>query len=133
MKVRINSVAKSVYYDTIGDIKKEDEMVFYGWCADYPSASSFIPPIFNGRNITPKGNTVVSQMDDKAINDKIEAAVKANDPAQWQAIDRELMQLSPMVPLIHDKLPLLHGSKVTGAFGHPIWEGEFDFATIGVK
>ncbi|NKZ05504.1 ABC transporter substrate-binding protein [Actinomadura latina] len=133
VKVRINSVAKSVYYDTIGDIKKEDEMVFYGWCADYPSASSFIPPIFNGRNITPKGNTVVSQMDDKAINDKIEAAVKANDPAQWQALDRELMQLSPMVPLIHDKLPLLHGSKVTGAFGHPIWEGEFDFATIGVK
>ncbi|MER7547282.1 ABC transporter substrate-binding protein [Spirillospora sp. NPDC127506] len=133
VKVRINSVAKSVYYDTIGDIKKEDEMVFYGWCADYPSASSFIPPIFNGRNITPKGNTVVSQMDDKAINDKIEAAVKANDPAQWQAVDRELMQLSPMVPLIHDKLPLLHGSKVTGAFGHPIWEGEFDFATIGVK
>lgn len=133
VKAEINSVAKSVYYDTIGDIEKEDEMVFYGWCADYPSATSFIPPLFDGGNIAPKGNTVVSQMDDKGINEKIDAAVRANDPARWQALDRELMQLSPMVPLIHDKLPLLHGSKVTGAFGHPIWEGEFDFATIGVK
>ncbi|MEU5993478.1 ABC transporter substrate-binding protein [Spirillospora sp. NPDC047418] len=133
VKARINSVAKSVYYDTIGDIDKEDEMVFYGWCADYPSATSFIPPLFDGANITPKGNTVVSQMDDKGINEKIDAAVEANDRARWQALDRELMRLSPMVPLIHDKLPLLHGSKVTGAFGHPIWEGEFDFAAIGVK
>ncbi|MEV0663531.1 ABC transporter substrate-binding protein [Actinomadura luteofluorescens] len=132
VKVRINSVAKSVYYDTIGDTAKEDELVFYGWCADYPSAASFIPPIFDGRNIAPKGNTVVSQLNDKAVNEKIGAAVKGNDPAAWTALDRELMGLSPMVPLIHDKLPLLHGSKVTGTFGHAIWEGEFDFATIGV-
>ncbi|WP_084262771.1 ABC transporter substrate-binding protein [Actinomadura formosensis] len=133
VKVEINAVSKSVYYDTIGDIKKEDELVFYGWCADYPSASSFIPPIFDGNNITPKGNTVVHQLNDKGMNEKIAAAMKANDPAQWQAVDRDLMGLSPMIPLIHDKLPLLHGSKVTGTFGHPIWEGEFDFATIGVK
>jgi peptide/nickel transport system substrate-binding protein len=133
VKVQINSVAKSVYYDTIGDIEKEDEMVFYGWCADFPSASSFIPPIFDGRQIAPKGNTVVHQLNDKELNGKIDAAMKANDPAQWQTLDRELMQTSPMVPLIHDKLPLLRGSKVTGAFGHAIWEGEFDFATIGVK
>ncbi|MFF4239076.1 ABC transporter substrate-binding protein [Actinomadura geliboluensis] len=133
VKVQINSVAKSVYYDAIGDIEKEDELVFYGWCADYPSAGSFIPPIFDGRTIAPKGNTVVSQLDDEGVNAKIDAAVAANDPARWQALDRDLMGLSPMVPLIHDKLPLLHGSKVTGAFGHPIWEGELDFAVLGVK
>jgi peptide/nickel transport system substrate-binding protein len=133
VKVQINSVAKSVYYDAIGDIEKEDELVFYGWCSDYPSAGSFIPPIFDGRTIAPKGNTVVSQLDDEGVNAKIDAAVAANDPARWQALDRDLMGLSPMVPLIHDKLPLLHGSKVTGAFGHPIWEGELDFAVLGVK
>lgn len=133
VKVRINSVAKSVYYDTIGDIKKEDELVFYGWCADFPSATSFIPPIFHGDSITPKGNTVVHQLDDARINAAIDAAVKNGDTAAWQAVDRQIMQASPMVPLIHDKLPLLHGSKVTGAFGHAIWEGEFDFATLGVE
>ncbi|TYK51191.1 ABC transporter substrate-binding protein [Actinomadura decatromicini] len=133
VKVRLNPVAKSVYYDAIGDIKKEDELVFYGWCADFPSASSFIPPVFDGRNITPKGNTVVSQYDDRALNEAIGAAVKGGDTAAWQAVDQRIMQASPMVPLIHDKLPLLRGSKVTGAFGHPIWEGEFDFATLGVS
>lgn len=133
VKVRINAVDKSVYYNTIGDTKKEDEMVFYGWCADYPSASSYIPPLFDGRTIQPKGNTVVSQINDKAINAAIDQAQKNGDPGQWQRIDQQVMQLSPMVPLIYDKLPLLYGSKVTGTFGSPIWEGEFDFATLGVK
>ncbi|MBO2463523.1 ABC transporter substrate-binding protein [Actinomadura violacea] len=133
VKVRINPVSNSVYYSTIGDVRKEDELVFYGWCADYPSASSFVQPVFDGNNITPKGNTAVSQLDDKVLNTRIETAVKDGRSADWQGVDQALMQASPMIPLIYDKLPLLRGSKVTGAIGHPIWEGEYDFATIGVK
>lgn len=133
IRVRIDAVASSVYYDTIGDTKKEDPLAFYGWCADFPSPTSFIPPVFDGRNITHKGNTVVSQYNDKGVDGAIDKATKDGTTSKWIAIDRRLMADSPMVPLIYDKLPLLRGSKVTGAFGNPIWEGEFDFATLGVK
>jgi ABC-type transport system substrate-binding protein len=123
--------------DTIGDPKKEDDMVLAGWCADWPSGASFIPPIFDGRTITPKGNQVYSQLNDPAVNSKIDQILAMTDAkaaqAAWGQLDTQIVGLLPGVPMVWDRMPLLRGAKVTGAFGHQIWEGEYDYATLGVK
>ncbi|NED56471.1 ABC transporter substrate-binding protein [Micromonospora aurantiaca] len=136
VRVKINSVDASVFYSTTGTPATADELVFDGWCADWPNGASFIPQKFDGRNIQPKGNRVISQLNDPSVNkrvDEILALTDANSAQKaWGELDTQIIQLMPAVPLVWDKMPLLHGSKVTGVFGHPIWQGEIDYAAVSV-
>lgn len=136
VKVRINAVDSSVFYATTGTPAGQDELAFDGWCADWPNGASFIPQKFDGRNIQPKGNTITSQLNDNAVNAKMDEVLALTDPAAaqkaWGELDTQIVRLMPAIPLVWDKMPLLHGSKVSGAFGHPIWQGEIDYATVSV-
>lgn len=136
VKVKIHTVDASVYYSTIGTPASQDELVFDGWCADWPNGASFIPQKFDGRNIQPKGNQNRSQLNDAAINARVDEILAMTDPiaAQkaWGELDTKVVALMPVIPLVWDKMPLLFGSKVTGAFGHPIWQGEIDYAAVSV-
>ncbi|GGS53992.1 ABC transporter substrate-binding protein [Actinokineospora fastidiosa] len=134
--VRINAVDASVFYSTTGTPASQDHMVFDGWCADWPNGASFIPQKFDGRNIQPKGNTIISQLNNAEVNARIDAIAGMTDPAAaqraWGELDARIVALMPAVPLVWDKMPLLRGSRVSGAFGHPIWQGEIDYATVSV-
>ncbi|WP_189250245.1 ABC transporter substrate-binding protein [Streptosporangium pseudovulgare] len=137
VETEISTFDPSVYYDTIGDTARFDGLALYGWCQDYPSGSSFIPMLFDGRTITDKGNSGnVSLFRDKETMDRIDGIramtdLKAADRA-WVDLDAEIMKKTPMVPLLWLRKPLLTGSKVGGAFGHLIWSGQFDYAALGV-
>ena len=76
----------------------------FGWIRDFPDAQSVLDPLFNGRNILPRGNNNLSQLNVPAINAALEAAKQLTDPAAraraWGAIDRQLVALAPAVPLI---------------------------------
>ncbi|MER5421960.1 ABC transporter substrate-binding protein [Streptosporangium roseum] len=138
VETEINTFDPSVFYDTIGDTAKFDGMALYGWCQDYPSGSSFIPMMFDGRTITDKGNSGnMSLFKDQETMDRIDAIyamtdLKAADRA-WVDLDAAIMQKAPMIPLAWARKPLLTGSKVGGAFGHLIWSGQFDYATLGIR
>ncbi|SFI65534.1 peptide/nickel transport system substrate-binding protein [Streptosporangium canum] len=138
VETEINTFDPSVFYDTIGDTAKFDGMALYGWCQDYPSGSSFIPMMFDGRTITDKGNSGnMSLFKDQETMDRIDAIyamtdLKAADRA-WVDLDAAIMQKAPMIPLVWARKPLLAGSKVGGAFGHLIWSGQFDYATLGIR
>ncbi|MFH9138951.1 ABC transporter substrate-binding protein [Streptomyces sp. NPDC017524] len=138
IRLRIETVDPSVYYDTIGDTANAPDMAISGWCPDYPSAATFLPFVFDGRTIKPKGNQGnVSQFRDKAVERRMDeiaamADATAADKA-WAALDREIQRTSPAVPLLWERKPLLVGDNIAGAFGHPSWTGQFDFAVIGLK
>ncbi|MGW1438399.1 ABC transporter substrate-binding protein [Streptomyces griseus] len=138
IRLRIETVDPSVYYDTIGDTAGAPDMAISGWCPDYPSAATFLPFVFDGRTIKPKGNQGnVSQFRDKAVERRMdEIAAMADATAAnkaWTALDREIQRTSPAVPLLWERKPLLVGDNIAGAFGHPSWTGQFDFAVIGLK
>ncbi|MEU9676878.1 MULTISPECIES: ABC transporter substrate-binding protein [Streptomyces] len=138
IRLRIETVDPSVYYDTIGDTANAPDMAISGWCPDYPSAATFLPFVFDGRTIKAKGNQGnVSQFRDKAVErrmDEIAAMPDATAAAKaWNALDREIQAKSPAVPLLWERKPLLVGDNIAGAFGHPSWTGQFDFAVIGLK
>lgn len=138
IRLRIETVDPSVYYDTIGDTANAPDMAISGWCPDYPSAATFLPFVFDGRTIKPKGNQGnVSQFRDKAVERRMdEIAAMPDETAAdkaWTALDREIQRTSPAVPLLWERKPLLVGDNIAGAFGHPSWTGQFDFAVIGLK
>jgi peptide/nickel transport system substrate-binding protein len=51
----------------------------------------------------------------------------------WTDLDAEIMKKSPSVPLLLERKPLLVGPNIAGAFGHPVWTGTVDYATVGLK
>ncbi|MGC5540080.1 ABC transporter substrate-binding protein [Streptomyces griseus] len=138
IRLRIETVDPSVYYDTIGDTAGAPDMAISGWCPDYPSAATFLPFVFDGRAIKPKGNQGnVSQFRDKAVEQRMDEIAAMPDATAantaWTALDQEIQRSSPAVPLLWERKPLLVGDNIAGAFGHPSWTGQFDFAVIGLK
>ncbi|MGC5341993.1 ABC transporter substrate-binding protein [Streptomyces sp. DT24] len=136
--VTISTADASVYYDTIGDTKSAPDLAISGWCPDYPSGATFLPFVFDGRTIKVKGNQGnYSQFRDKATSDRIDQIAGMPDVAQankaWIELDRDILAKAPAVPLLWPRRPLMVGTNVAGAFGHPVWTGMFDFATIGLK
>ncbi len=135
--VTIQQVPQAVYYTTIGDIKKEPELVFAAWGPDWPSASTVIPPLFAGDQIVPQGNQNFAQLNDPATNaaiKKIQSNTNLEDAAKaWGDLDETMMKdQAPIVPLLNDKAIFVYGSGVKGAFLHGFY-GYIDIAAVGVK
>ncbi len=135
--INIDAVDPSVYYTTIGDIKKEPEFVIAAWGPDWPSASTVIPPLFDGTQIVPQGNQNFSQLNDPAVNAEIVRITGISDQAaaakEWGKLDRKIMEEhAPIFPLLNDAAIYLVGSNVKGAFMHAFY-GEPDLASLGVK
>src|SRR5690625_7752943 len=78
--VNLNVIDTSSYYETIGTPSQQNDAAISGWCPDWASsASTFIPPLFDGRNIVEKGNGNLAQIDDEAINTRIDEIMAMED------------------------------------------------------
>lgn len=135
--IKIESVDASVYYDTIGDIKREPEFALAGWGPDWPSAVSVIPPLFDGRQIVPTGNQNFSQLNDASVNAEIDRIgnMKNVDEANkaWAALDKKIMtELSPIFPLLNEKAIFLVGKNVKGAYMEGLF-GSVDLCNLAVQ
>ena len=135
--IKIAAIDQSVYYSTIGDIKKEPEFVIAAWGPDWPNASTVIPPLFDGEQIVPTGNQNFSQLNDPEINkeiNRIGALTDLDEAAEaWGNLDEKIMkEHAPIFPLLNDKAIFIVGKNVKGAFMHSFY-GQPDMAALGVK
>ncbi|RCH64387.1 ABC transporter substrate-binding protein [Streptomyces sp. SDr-06] len=138
IKVTIETVDPSAFYATIGDTKNRTDIVYSGWCPDYPSGSTFLPFVFDGRSIKDKGNQGNHSLfrDDATMKriDEISAMPDAQAAAQaWQRLDGEILAKAPAVPVLVRRWPLVLGTNIAGGYGHTSFEGQLDYATIGLK
>ncbi|MEV0416132.1 ABC transporter substrate-binding protein [Streptomyces sp. NPDC050448] len=138
IKVTIETVDPSAFYDTIGDTKNRTDLVYTGWCPDYLSGSTFLPFVFDGRYIKEKGNSgnhslfrdeaTMKRMDEIAAMTDAQQANKA-----WQELDGQILAKAPTAPVVIERMPLLLGTNIAGAFGHTSFGGQLDYATVGLK
>ncbi|MGA5194321.1 ABC transporter substrate-binding protein [Streptomyces exfoliatus] len=138
IEVTIETVDPSAFYDTIGDTKNRTDLAYTGWCPDFPSGSTFLPFVFDGRYIKEKGNSgnhslfrddaTMKRMDEIAAMTDAEQANKA-----WQELDAQILAKAPTAPAVIERMPLLIGTNIAGAFGHTSFGGQIDFATVGLK
>ncbi|WP_457031827.1 ABC transporter substrate-binding protein [Kitasatospora sp. P5_F3] len=138
VEITITTVDPTAVSSITGDKTKQPGLSIGGWCPDYPSAATFLPMIFDGRAIKDKGNygnvtrfndpETIAELDRIAAMSDVQAANKA-----WLELDAKIMDKSPAVPLVWAKKPLLVGSNIAGAFAHPVWAGQVDYAVIGLK
>ncbi|MGY5125422.1 ABC transporter substrate-binding protein [Streptomyces nigrescens] len=138
IKVTIETVDPSAFYATIGDTKNRTDMVYTGWCPDYPSGSTFLPFVFDGRYIKEKGNSGNhSLFRDKPTMKRMDDIAAMTDARQtnaaWQRLDGEILAKSPAVPVLVRRWPLILGSNIAGAYGQTSFGGQLDYATVGLK
>ncbi|MFD7158724.1 ABC transporter substrate-binding protein [Kribbella sp. NPDC059898] len=135
--VKINTIDTATYYEVIGTTSQQHDAAITGWCPDWPSGATFLPPLFDGRNITPKGNTNLSQLNDPGVNAKIDEISKLTDVnAANQAygeLDKQIMALAPVVPLLYEKVLMLVGGNIGGAYLHDGFSGGIDLVSVGLK
>ncbi|MEV5507670.1 ABC transporter substrate-binding protein [Streptomyces orinoci] len=138
IKVTIETVDPSAFYATIGDTKNRTDMVYTGWCPDYPSGSTFLPFVFDGRYIKEKGNSGNhSLFRDQAVMKRMDEIAAMTDAKQanaaWQELDGQILAKAPAVPVLVRRWPLVLGTNIAGAYGQTSFGGQLDYASVGLK
>ncbi|GAA3557558.1 ABC transporter substrate-binding protein [Nonomuraea rosea] len=134
--VKIKNIDTSTFYEVIGTPAQQHDAAITGWCPDWASGATFLPPLFDGRNITAKGNQNLAQINDKAINAKIDEIAAIPDVEQANAaygeLDKTIMEQAPMVPLAYEKVVTITGSNIAGAYLSNSFSGGIDLVSVGL-
>ncbi|MBT2229745.1 ABC transporter substrate-binding protein [Nonomuraea sp. NEAU-A123] len=134
--VKINPIDTSTYYEVIGTPAQQHDAAVTGWCPDWASGATFLPPLFDGRNITDKGNANLAQINDKAINARIDEIAAMPDVtaanAAYGELDKQIMKLAPIVPLAYEKYVLISGANIAGAYQSASFSGGIDLVSVGL-
>ena len=95
-----------------------------GWCPDWPSGSSWIPPLFGS------DGGGASHFAEPAVDAEIERIAELpidQQPAAWGALDKMIMtDYYPAIVTRYDAVALLHGPRIGGLhtdnWGMPTWK-----------
>lgn len=133
--VKLNVIDTSIYYETIATPAQQNDAAITGWCPDWASsASTIIPPLFDGAMITEKGNQNLAQLNDPAVNARISEIRSMTDLAAanvaWGELDQQIMKLAPIAPLVFENAMFLPGSNIAGYYPST---NMTDLAIIGLK
>jgi peptide/nickel transport system substrate-binding protein len=129
------------YYDVIqnpNNAKKYD-VTWAGWGADWPNASTVIPPLFDSRvNLSAASNgSDYGYYDNAQANQMIDQAYATTDPAaqakMWGDIDEVIAKDVGYIPLAIEKFYLVWGSGIKGWIDNPAVSDYPELGGIGVQ
>ncbi|MET8860649.1 ABC transporter substrate-binding protein [Streptomyces sp. NPDC004579] len=135
--VKLQGLEENDYSDKITTAKTEPGLFLAHWGADWPSGGPFLAPIFDGRQIVKDGaNFNTGFLDDKSVNDEIDAINKLTDldeaAKRWGALDKKIGEQALTVPLFHPVYKRLYGEGVKNIVISD-WTGVLDISQVAVK
>ncbi|MEV7324805.1 ABC transporter substrate-binding protein [Streptomyces sp. NPDC093970] len=116
--VQRQDIPAETYYDNIGKVNNNYDIYSSAWGADWPSSSTVIPPLYDGRGIA-DGAQNYSHINDDHVNSEIDRINKITDPvksaADWEKLDQYIVKdVVSVVPTTYYKQTQIAGSKVGG-------------------
>ncbi|MTE20838.1 ABC transporter substrate-binding protein [Streptomyces sp. TRM43335] len=116
--VQRKELPTDTYYDLIGDVDNDYDIYVNNWGHDWSSASTVIPPLYDGREVQ-DGAANYSHVDDPEINSRIDEIRKIADPekaaAEWFELSEYILEeVTPAVPIYYFKQTQIAGSQVGG-------------------
>jgi peptide/nickel transport system substrate-binding protein len=126
------------YYTVIQKPDKDSDVMWGGWGADWPSAITVTPPLFDSRpNLTANSDGQdYGAYDSAAFNKLVDQAQNATNlddqTAALQKADLQLGKDIAYIPLSVTKFYMLYGSKVTNYTTTPSSNGYPDLGAVGV-
>ena len=98
----------------------EGDFGLFGWAADWPSASSVIPPL-----LTLRGGWDRSNVDDPEFNAAVDEALATLDPEEqarmWQDLNRHAVENAWVVPTFFTRSYALAGTRVGPIYRWPAY------------
>ena len=111
-------------------------IVLATWTADFPTPSSFLVPLVDGRSIRAVGNTNYARLSDPAIDALIDAARAAptaeERTAAWREVASAAGGTAAYVPLAETRVQLVAGQRLRNGLVMQPYSG-YDLATAGVR
>ncbi|MDI5963922.1 ABC transporter substrate-binding protein [Streptomyces sp. SL13] len=116
--LRLKAVDATSWYSQISKVDNPYDIYVTSWSADWPSASTVIPPTMDGRLLA-DGDPDYSHLDDSHVNSEIDRINKITDlkqqAAQWQALATDIIKNdTPVVPYLYDKYYNVYGDGLGG-------------------
>jgi YVTN family beta-propeller protein len=118
----------NAYWGVLGNSRDRVQAGFFSWYQDYPAPSDFIDPLLTCGSFLPDNQNNVNEAEfcDPRIDAQAERALTSNpgDPAaqaRWTAIDQELTDQAPWVPLYNPRYLSLLAARVGNYQFHPYW------------
>jgi peptide/nickel transport system substrate-binding protein len=138
-KVTLDGLNPDTYYDVVANPRQTAQVVWARWASDWPSGSTVIPPLLDGRaNISAEtlGNDYAAYNDpltNKAIDSALSLTDSAAQQQAWSAIDQQVVKDGVIIPMMADKALYLYGSNVKGFLLNAAFGGYVDLAVAAVQ
>jgi peptide/nickel transport system substrate-binding protein len=131
IEVTSNPIPGPDYWNVVFSDEQAHELGGGVWGADWPNASTIIPPLF-----TDAGGWNLSRVRDQDFVDLVQDAFGTVDPvaqtAKWQALNREAMQRAYAIPLAFILDQGLCGARVGPLYPWGPYGGSWPFGEMGV-
>ncbi|NUR86543.1 MAG: ABC transporter substrate-binding protein [Nonomuraea sp.] len=116
-QAKLKVVSTNIQFTYIQNTKNDVQASVTQWYADYPAASDFLNVLLSCASFREGSDASINIAGfcDKDVDTKMAAAMQKDqtgDHSAWAAIDKELMQKSPIVPLFQPKQIDFVSSKV---------------------
>jgi peptide/nickel transport system substrate-binding protein len=103
LNAKLNTLPRSTYYTTIGNINTKAQTGWARWLEDYPHPLDWFDVLLNGNRIVQQDNNNYAYFSNKKVNSEIEALKKAPvlTPAvnaKWTVVEKQIMAQAPWAP-----------------------------------
>jgi peptide/nickel transport system substrate-binding protein len=134
--VVLNPIDSTTYYTQIGTVKNNFDIYRTGWGADWPSAATDVPNLFDGRTIS-DGSPNYSHYNSAATNAQIDKILAEPDVTkaakEWNDLANQVIANDiPQVPFGFDKFLTIYGDGLGGVRYNQVI-GTIDTSNIFVK
>ncbi|MEC3996787.1 ABC transporter substrate-binding protein [Actinacidiphila sp. DG2A-62] len=124
------------YYTVVGKVNNQYDIYRTGWGADWPNASTVVPPTMDGRNLQ-DGTNNYSFLNDPHINSEIDRIKAETDlkqqTADWEKLSEYSLQTdTAQVPFLYDKYFNIYGEGLGGVTYNSV-TGVINANTVYVK
>lgn len=117
--VELNGLDSDTWYELISSGGDGYDLTTSGWGADFPSGMSTIQPLFASSEIGNGGGNA-SNYSNPDVDAAIDAAISEPDldkaGEMWAAIDKQIMEDAPIVPILVQRTQALAGSNIVNYF-----------------
>jgi peptide/nickel transport system substrate-binding protein len=131
-RASVRLTADPVKYGNLqSDSRNRPQLSFYYWEQDFPAPWDFIGPLLTCASFVPgsSGNNNVAEFCDPRIDAHVRQALAlqarglaAAALGRWAAIDRELTDQAPWVPLYTPRVLTVLSARVGNYQFHPYWD-----------